>query len=302
MKQVVLSVIVLIIHFVAQAQNVKTSTSISSNTIYVGDTIVLTLTATYNKDVVQVIQPIIQASTIAPLEILNTTKQENNNGNSLQVKYTISCYDSGYYNLSNIAFGVTNIATGEQIFAPCDSTFVLVKNVLVSNGAGIKDIMELTEKPKPLLQKYFWFIVFAIGLLFVGLLVYFLIYSTKLKNAFTIFNTQIKHAKQIPYTAVNAKEYYSTVTYALKQFIQQRYFIPMLANTTSNCAALLNNSVLQHNAPTIIQLLQTADAVKFANSIPTIEQAKQDGLLVEQIGATIEKQYQIELKAKQKRK
>jgi hypothetical protein len=232
-----------------------------------------------NKDFNQLVWPRLKDTLIGKVEIVDSSIQKN--GKIITAKdYLITCFDSGTYVLPALAF----VLNADSFFtAPVE---LIVSSVAVDTTKAIKDIKTIKEvKAKngeeegflAWLKKY-WYIV-ALLIIAIGVGLYFLLRKKKkiepeiVVPPLPLHEQLIKDLEDLDAKQIwtnNPKLYYSELTDMLRAYIEKRYGIDAMEQTTLQLSNSLKTSGMNAEAYEIIKsTLELADMVKFAKAIPT---------------------------------
>ena len=215
------------------------------------------------------------------IEIIHEGNWETDDQNMNWSKEIIfSAYDSGYYSIKPIPVSYLFGADTLTVFS---NDLLLRTNMVEINDstqlAPIKDIVHES-------RNIFDLIPFIAGFTFIGLC--FLLYSFYVKK---------KEQKEIPPAPIivrpaheialekldklgeqklwqqgKIKEFQSSLTYILREYIEGRYKINALESTSDEILAAVRKSKIPDDHQSYLaELLQMADLVKFAKAIPRLD-------------------------------
>lgn len=85
------------------------------------------------------------------------------------------------------------------------------------------------------------------------------------------------------------KEYYSRLSFILRNYLEQKWTIPALESTTGDMRSLLKGKIKEVEFQQLMEILNAADLVKFAKSIPTATQSERWLQLSRQLLEQLEK-------------
>lgn len=267
----------------AQAINsVYAATTLDSTEMFIGDRMTAHFKLVLNdKDRVISVTPTEPFDSLTSFEVL--TKGEWKNG---RVNYyrdiTFTVWDTGLYKIPQVTFTV-QLAYGEVQTLKSNPVLLTVKNPKDWDKAlelePIKDIIKeewnFVEDVLPILM--------IVGAVIVLVLVAWILYK-KLKKQPEKSITPPKIVQPPHVIAVEKlmilknqnlwqkgeiKEYYSELSYILREYLEKQLNIPALESTTDELVAALNKRQFSDKLVQNIQdLLQTADLVKFAKVTP----------------------------------
>ena len=228
--------------------------------------------------------PLIEDTLITEIEILSRSKVDTAfEGAQLEQRilsqtYTITSFDSGYFPVSpRVA-----LINGEEVES--NPFLIAVQTIEVDTSKGIVDIKDIEQVPfsiKEWLQENWQWI--AIGIFLIALITIIALKLSKRKPkvepeiiiperpANEIAAERLEQLKEEKlWQAGKIKLYYSELSDILREYIEHRYLIPALEQTTDE---IING--LRHNpdlSPELVgkvrQLLFLSDLVKFAKENP----------------------------------
>lgn len=275
--------------FFARAQDVKVSAILDSSKIRIGEQVKLDLYLTYNgnqKDF-KVEWPKIGDTITGKVEVISTsvidtTIPDKANPSIIQQhqQILVSAYDSGYFAIPGFKFTVNNDTNNVLFTQPL---MLEVHTVPTDTSlAKTKDIKTVLNEP----FNWKWYIHYAYWalalILFTVTVVLITNYYSK-KRRMTIVEPE---KPKIPahITALAAlekirqeqiwkdgqiKEYYSAISDAVRQYIEDRFNVFALESTTDEIMMAFRTQVVDSESKSKLQqLLQLADLVKFAKMIP----------------------------------
>ena len=245
--------------------------------IKIGEQVKLSFELPFDKNnLSQLVWPRIKDTLIGKVEIVDSSIQKN--GKIITAKdYLITCFDSGTYVLPTLAF----VLNADSFFtAPVE---LIVGSVAVDTTKAIKDIKTIKEvKAKEgdedgFFKKY-WYI-FVLILIGIGIGLYYLLRIKKKAEpeivvpALPLHEQLLKDLAELDAKQIwtnNPKLYYSELTDLLRAYIEKRYGIEAMEQTTLQLSNTLKTSGMNAEAYEIIKsTLELADMVKFAKAIPT---------------------------------
>jgi len=261
----------------------KLVTSIDSTSIFIGEEITYKLEI-HSDTLAQIKFP--EPKSFIPMEVLKTYDSDTIISNEKYIvskKYGLTNFDAGSYILpkQKVVFGDTTLYS--------NSKKIEVKLVEVDTSKqGLYDIKPIFKTNKE--HNLFRYISYLILLLIMGFLY---IYRNKIfkskkfqyeKLPYQKAKDEINLIAKSGYTAVqNAKEYYSKLSFIIRNFLEIKVFDHSLESTTDELLyelkrikskGELNLASLTLN--NLQKVLQTADLVKFAKYQPDEDIAKKD--------------------------
>jgi hypothetical protein len=261
--------------------NIKVKAILDSTEILIGDQVNLSLIVEQPKRAV-VFFPVIKDSLSSSLEVVSVspadTEKIDDENIKITVKYTLTSFDSGYYSIQPIPFGILKSKVVSTVFA--DSLHLLVNNVQVKDDK-VYDIKENLTVPYTLKEILTFALLGLAALLVIALAVYIIIRLHKNKPIFTfekpaepahiIALRELENIKTLKlWQQGQVKQYYSGITDVVRLYIENRFNIPALESTTDELIHYVNehNIVNDNQSKHLGQLLHLADLVKFAKAEP----------------------------------
>jgi hypothetical protein len=268
---------------IAQANSgVYAATTLDSTEMLIGDRMTAHFKMVLNdKDRVVSITPSEPFDSLANFEVLNKGEWKNGRVNYYRdIAFTV--WDTGLYKIPQLTFTV-QFSNGEVQTFQSNPVLLTVKNPKDWDKAmelePIKDIQKeewtFTEDVLPILM-----IVGAVILLaVVGWFLYKKLKNNPDKQAIQRLIIQPPHIVAVEKLAVlknknlwqngETKEYYSELSYILREYLEKQFNIPALESTTDELMSILSKRQLSDNLLENMQdLLQTSDLVKFAKVTP----------------------------------
>lgn len=265
--------------FFTSAQEVLSS--FSKNKILIGEQIQLTLAAKA-KSSKQIIWPSLNDTLNKSIEILDSVIQLDDAKKEYIKKYTITSFDSGYYAIPPFKFYI------DSQLVESKPLLLEVHTVAVDTTKGIKDIKEIKAETYSFgakVRDFFqwllehWYIPLAV----LTLIVFFIYYRIKTKKKIVpvipeivlplheqlLIDLEKLNQRQL-WQNNQVKEYYVELTDLLRTYIEKRFQVMALEQTSYQLIKNLKSSGITTECLMIIKnILEAADMVKFAKSIPT---------------------------------
>ncbi|MBN2637073.1 MAG: hypothetical protein JXR61_12440 [Prolixibacteraceae bacterium] len=267
------------------AQQIKATARLDSTNILIGDQIKLFLEIDYPKDVKvtfaaipDTIQDKIEVLARTPIDTI-----ELDNGEILkQIQaLTITSFDSGSYRIPPFWFTINY--EGQIDSVPSNGVTLNVYSMEIDTTRGPTDIKMPYDAPLTLKEVT----PYILGVMLIGAIIFLLMYSIKRKkNNKPLFSIPAKPKEPAHIIALREldrikeeklwqkdklKEFYSDVTETLRKYIEDRYAIPAMEQTTDEILTdfsyrknLLNDKLLGN----LSKILSLADLVKFAKYKP----------------------------------
>jgi hypothetical protein len=198
----------------------------------------------------------------------------------LQQRFKLTSFDSGYYLIPPLV--VTFKYQGRRGQAATNQLRLVVDPFpLQGEVDDIAPIKPIVEEERTL-EDYLLFIIIGGVLLLIGLGVYWWISRRKREAPVKVEPVLPPHEIALGKLASlkkaklwqqgEIKEYHSQLTYAVREYLENRYQLPALEATTYEIIRDFRKvEGLGDWVPRMQELLQTADMVKFAKAEPSIE-------------------------------
>jgi LPXTG-motif cell wall-anchored protein len=255
---------------------------VDSTHMFIGDQMRLRLELSAQQGVVLEPLNLSVVSADSVFEVLAESKWDTlgTAGNNLRLQKNLLfiAWDSGYQRLPAIPVvykfgGKTDTFFTREI--PIEIELLKVDTTL----ADIKPILKEPVK----LQDFIWYILGAVGLALLILLVFYLRKRKKeepvpvpqvvelLPHELAIQQLEELERQQM-WQSGQVKGYHSALTYIVREYLEKRYGIQALEQTTDEILAQLRQRDFDLSlAQKLGDVLQTADLVKFAKAQPTAE-------------------------------
>ncbi len=269
------------------AQNVTANASVDSMQIFIGGQINLTLEVSQPKGT-SIQFPIFTDTIAHSIEVVERGKIDtvsvDNNRIQLRQVYRITSFDSGVHLIPAIQFG-----TADSIASMMAQTREMALKVMnpfdsVDPEKGIFDIKQPINTPFSFSELLPYWPYFAGFMVLVALVIVFLIwkFNRKLLNPFigiekpadpphVIALHELERIREEKlWQKSQEKRYYSEITDVIRRYIESRFSLPALEQTSDEIVASLKpiESVDKTSLNNLQSLLQTADLVKFAKHLP----------------------------------
>ncbi len=280
----ILSVVCLFIFIGTIHSQVSATSEVNRNEIRIGEPILLNINLRYTKqdNIRKVHWPNFKDTITKQIEIISSSKIDTiqkNDYTIIQQTLSISAYDSGQFVLPAIKF-YFNDDTAQSVRT--NSLIITVHTVPTDTSEiSVKDI-------KPILEESFdikWYmpliIKTLIGLIILAIVIY-LIYryfkkkpkekkpeKPKLPPHILALEKLNKIKEDMIWKEGKVKEYYSDIADTLREYIEGRYKIPALEQTTHETLKSLGLRAIDVSSKEKIKyVLELSDLVKFAKFIP----------------------------------
>jgi len=282
-KLLLLSVVILF-SGAAIAQRIKATARLDSSKILIGDQVKLFLEIDHPKDV-KVGFPNVPDTIDNLIEVLDRsgidTFETDDDFQKLIQSYTITSFDSGSYRIPPYWFPIDVGGVMDSI--PSNGVTLNVYSMAIDTTRGPTDIKMPYEAPVTLKEV----IPYILGVILIGAIVFLILYSIKRKKKNQpIFSRPQKPKEPAHIVALReldrikneklwqqekTKQYYSEVTDTLRKYIEDRFKIPAMEQTSDEIldSFRFRKDVLKEKSfNNLSQILSLADLVKFAKYKP----------------------------------
>jgi len=268
----------------AGAQRMKATASIDSTNILIGDQVKMFLEIEHPKNVKvefpqvpDTIQNLIEVLGSSPVD---TFEMDDATFQKLIQSYTITCFDSGSYRIP--PFWFTFEMNGIVDSIPTNGVTLNVYSMQIDTTKGPTDIKMPYGAPVTLKEV----IPYILGVMLIGAILFLVLYSIKRKkNNKPIFVKPQKPKEPAHIVALReldrikdeklwqkdkTKEYYSEVTDTLRKYIEERFGIQAMEQTTDEILQSFRyqKELGEKSFMNLSQILSLADLVKFAKYKP----------------------------------
>lgn len=274
---------------IAKSQDVRVDAVLDSSKIRIGEQVKLDIYFNYNANQknLNVQWPSIGDTLTEKIEVISVSSidtmipDKNNPSNIIQhQQLLISAYDSGYFAIPGFKFTLNN-DTNNVLFT---QTLMLEVHTVPTDTSAtkLKDIKPIFNEP----FNWKWFknyIIWGIvAILFIVAVILITVYFTKKSNTKIIEPEKPKIPAHITALASlekiketqewkvgNTKEYYSSISDTIRQYIEDRFNVNALESTTDEIMMAFRTQVVDATSKEKLQqLLQLSDLVKFAKMNP----------------------------------
>ncbi len=290
MKIVNLKIVFLLLIFTfsidgVSAQRVKATASLDSAKILLGDQVKLFLQLDKPKHIT-VSFPILGDTIVNYIEIIDrsgidTFEGESDEFEKLIQSFTITCFDSGTYRIPPYWFNIEVEGVDDSI--PSNGVTLQVFSMAIDTTRGPTDIKMPYDAPLSLKEVT----PYILGVILLGAILFFILYSIKRKkNNQPLFSKPVKPKEPAHIVALREldriksekiwqkdkiKQYYSEVTEAIRVYIESRFEIPAMEQTsdeTIEAFRVKKGLINDKHFSNLSQILKLADMVKFAKYKP----------------------------------
>ena len=269
----------------ANAQRIKATASLDSANILLGDQVKLFLEIDHPKNVdvqfANVPDTIVDLIEVLDRSGVDTFELDDEEFQKQIQSYTITCFDSGSYRIPPYWFKID--INGRIDSIPSNGVTLNVYSMAIDTTKGPTDIKMPYGAPLTLKEVT----PYILGVILIGAIIFFILYSIKRKkNNQPIFAKPQKPKEPAHIVALReldrikgekiwqkgkTKQYYSEVTDALRIYIEDRFEIRAMEQTTDETldSFRYRKDLLSEKCMTnLSQILQLADLVKFAKYKP----------------------------------
>lgn len=201
----------------------------------------------------------------------------------LRQRLLVTGFDSGIYYIPSFTFKIST--QGRVAELQTDSIGIDIQTIAVDTTQAFKPIKDIVEVPFSLLD--YWMLILALVLL-IGLILFVWIYfyknkKTKIPEASAKVPPELAHEKALRllyelkekqlWEHGRIKEYYSELSDITRIYLEERFDIAAMEQTTDELLALLKKqndarAELRKLRPELKLILRTADLAKFAKANP----------------------------------
>lgn len=257
---------------------------VDARKITIGDQVKLWLEVKAGKPGDKIIWPQFTDS-LKGLELVEKGKIDTVSGKDsflLKQRLLVTGFDSGQYYIPSYAFRI--VSGGQTYDLSTDSILIDVQTIAVDTAKAFKPIKDIVAVPFSLWD--YWQVIVA-AILLIGFGIFIWIYFYKNRKTKVPVVTKVPpekaHEKALRLLAAlkekqlsesgRVKEYYSELTDITRTYLEERFDIAALEQTTDELLALLkkqndSRSELRKVRPELKLILRTADLAKFAKASP----------------------------------
>ncbi len=272
---------------VSDAQTIRVSAKLDSNSIRIGEQTKIHLSVAYQTDKgnLRIQWPELKDTIIGKVEIVNVSKidttlpDKNDPLNSTQTQnILITSFDSGYYAIPPFKFYVN----GDTVHPyETEAMLLQVNNVQVDTTQAIKDIKQPLHAPfswKELIPYFYW----VAGIVAILLLFIYVFKKLRKKKPGVVLENKPKippHVLALEeleklrseklWQEGKIKQYHSRVTDILRYYIESRFKIPAMEQTSDEIMYSFKSIVIDNESKARLkQIFLLSDLVKFAKEEP----------------------------------
>ena len=260
----------------------QSKASLTPETIYLAKPFTLTITVTSNQDIQALVLP--QKNDFLPLNLIKTRKEKNTNTSPLQYHFDLQCFSPEENRIPTLNFLFASQIQRHNVTLPSfkfnikshfseeEKSSIILENIYQS--------IELPFKKKWLIYPLLIFI----GLCLIVAVLIYLFKKNKKKSPqeqshltpLEAALLNLDHLQKKSYFNQNKhKDFYTKLSFILKEFLSETYKIHLLDRTSQECIFLLDAHCESHYLRKIKSLLQESDYVKFAKIMPPASEEKE---------------------------
>ncbi len=270
----------------ASAQQIRLDARIDSNSIMIGDHVKLSLSAEF-PDAYTVKWPVFGDTLTANLEMirlspLDTLPGQRDGMLKFHQVLTLTCFDSGYFEIPSIPFGFTRRGDTQTITEYTRTIGLMVNVPVVDTAQAIRDIKDPLGIPMTWREMLPWILGGAGVLLLMLGVIYIIIRKRKKKPVFGAFAkpdlpAHIKALKALEalrgkrwWQQGKVKEYHSELSDIIRLYLWDRFNLQAPEMTTGEVLDHVADipEISKEAAELMRLILQLADMVKFARFQP----------------------------------
>ncbi len=263
---------------------VNVTAQIDTSMMLIGDQTKFRLQATLPKNYNVQFQ-LFSDTIIDKLEIVETFTPDTITENGvlkITNEYIVTSFDTGWYQINPVKFIVKHQNTTDTLYSNPVYFGVITMPIDTTNANAIADIKKPVDAPLTIKEilPYAGYSFAVLAILFLAFILYKKfakkqpVFVTKQKPkepAHIIAYRQLEQLSQAKlWQKGDTKEYYSQLTEILRQYIENRFNIPALEQTTDEIISSFRNGTLisKELKDNLFDLLTRADFVKFAKATP----------------------------------
>ena len=264
----------------ANAQSLQIRATFDTSKILIGDQL------KFRMQVVQPSNAVVQWPELvdtlnSKIEILSSEQPDTvkkDNVYSITREYLVTAFDSGYYVIKPFAFPFRMGLISDTLYS--SPTSLLVQTIPMDTVTQIKDIVPPLNTPYILAESKLY-IILGLAVILIGVIIWFLIKHYRKEPVFV----KRKVVEPAHVTALRdldnlraeklwqnnkVKLYYTRVTEILRVYIEQRFKISAMEQTSDEILQSFNNVYLEDKEQLLLlrKIFDTADLVKFAKLEP----------------------------------
>ena len=210
------------------------------------------------------------------------------NNDPIGIEFELTAWDTGKFTTPNFSFDIMKNNEIDFSFELDPIDFEIVSILTTIDKADFKDI----KGPVPVKNVIPFKEIFYVFLLLIFISAIVSIWRKRINPVYEKINYDFledpyarasRRIKELD-SSVLTKEYYSTLSHVLREYIETKYFIRTLEMTTEEIESAIEIFQFEEeNFIKIINFLKKSDQVKYARHAPTTEKMVQDKQEIEEI-------------------
>jgi hypothetical protein len=262
-------------------QNANVFVQLENDSLYIGEQTILTLrVSSDNKS--NIVFPVFKDTLTAQVEVIDIGGVDSiptQNGVDYIRKTIITAFDTGTFTIPSFRFLIQNQQDVDSLFT--SPIKIYYQDAVVDTSQAAKAIKTVKDIPKPPGDySWLWWLLLLIPIA-AFLYYWFKIRKPKPKKVLVETTPAIPaHEKALSnlqkleleklWQKGSHKQYHSRLSEIVRTYLEERYKIPALEQTSAEILTMLRGSKLvqNENYEALMQLLNLADMVKFARYIP----------------------------------
>lgn len=278
--------VLILINSQLHGQQVSIKAELDTNAIVIGDQINLTFEVLKSKDY-HIDFPVFNQKITENIDVLSASPIDSSDIDNdkilLRQKLLITAFDSGLYYIPPIPFVLNSNEYSDTLFT--GANYLEVFSVPIDTTGTIRDIKALYKAPVSISEIYPYILL----TLFLALATWFLVYYYKRRKDNKPVFSRVKPEEPAHIIAIReldrvkaeklwqkqqTKEYYTRLTNIIRMYIERRFGIKAMEETTEEILHEFDSKIADKNINIIIlkELLSLADLVKFAKEQPLPEE------------------------------
>ncbi|MEI7897043.1 MAG: hypothetical protein WCJ26_08405 [bacterium] len=267
-------------------QEVIVSAKLDTNAMLIGDHVGLSLKFT-GPAKSQVLWPFMPDTILGSITVIgrgkiDTSFSADKKSVTLSQQINVTCYDSGFYTIPSIPFRHRILPDTTALVSHTTMMLLAVHTVKVDTTQAIKPIMGPLKVPLSFREMLPWILAGIACILAIGAVIWYLrkrkkkepVFSLKPKVVLLPHEMALREFEKLRvkklWQAGKVKEYHSELTEILRKYIEDRFRVPALEQTTAEITSdLMSHAECPRNSlDKLTGLLTMADMVKFARTQP----------------------------------
>jgi hypothetical protein len=291
--------IFLSIFSVSYGQEPAVSAKLDTNAMLIGDHVGLSLKFT-GPATSQVLWPFLPDTILGTITVIGRGKIDTAfSSDKKSVTYTqqlnITCYDSGFYTIPSISFKYRILPDTGSSFSTTTMMLLAVHTVKVDTSQAIKPIIGPLSVPVSFREMLPWILAALAAILVIAGIIWYLnrrrkkipVFLLKSKIVLLPHELALQEIEKLRvkklWQAGKVKEFYSELTEILRRYIEDRFQLPALEQTSAEITLSLvdHEGCRAASLEKLSNLIILADMVKFAKAQPLAmenEKSLNDGI------------------------